>query len=232
MTTPDQTPNTTTARSRLWPVGAGGRPRVRVGAGPETLRVLTAAVDARIIPDTYVADGAPVVVESVSGAADPTAGDEDVALPLSASPLRPPLLASLLAEHADVVRNRVDEKGGTVDVEVSPAGPVLAAVLARRSWPGLPVLRRIISTPVLRPDGTLLQTPGYDPATGFYLARNTHLPPVPERPTPAQVAAAREFLLERFLREPGAARRTAPTIWRCWSPRSSGPSLAPCRRSG
>jgi hypothetical protein len=78
---------------------------------------------------------------------------------------------------------------------------VLAAVLARRSWPGLPVLRRIISTPVLRPDGTLLQTPGYDPATGFYLAANGHLDPIPDRPTPQQVDDAREFLLERFLRD-------------------------------
>jgi hypothetical protein len=78
---------------------------------------------------------------------------------------------------------------------------VLAAVLARQSWPGLPVLRRIISTPVLRPNGTLLQTPGYDPATGFYLAANGHLDPIPDRPTPQQVDAAREFLLERFLRD-------------------------------
>jgi hypothetical protein len=63
----------------------------------------------------------------------------------------------------------------------------------------LPVLRRIITTPVLRTDGTLLQTPGYDRATGMLLASNRHLDPVPEHPTPEQVAAAREFLLGRFL---------------------------------
>lgn len=206
-TAPEHTPDTGEAaatgrgRSRLWSIGASGRARLRVGAAPETIRVLTAALDSRIIPDTYVADGAPVVVEGVSGAADPTAGDEDVALPLTASVLKPPLLASLLAQHADVVRPRVDDKGGTVDAEVSPPGPVLAAVLARRSWPGLPVLRRIISTPVLRPDGTLLQTPGYDAATGYYLTDNTHLPQVPEQPGPEQVEAARAFLLERFLRD-------------------------------
>lgn len=188
-------------RSR-WPVGAGGRPRVRVGTAAETIRVLTDAVDARLIPDTYVTDGSPVVVESVSGAADPTAGDEDVALPIAASPLRPPLLASLLARHSDLRKPDTDKTGEPIEVEISPPGPVLAAVLARRSWPGLPVLRRIISTPVLRPDGTLLQQPGYDPATGFYLAdRGGHLPPVPERPTAGQVARAREFLLEKFLHD-------------------------------
>jgi hypothetical protein len=189
------------ARPTLRPVGDGGRPTLRVGGGPETIRVLTAALDDRIIPDTYVTDGAPVVVEAVSGAADPTAGDEDAPLPLAASPLRPPLLAALLARHVDVVRHRIDERGNTGDVEVSPPGPVLAAVLAGQSWPGLPVLRRIISTPVLRPDGTLLQTPGYDPATGYYLANKIALDPIPDRPTAEQVTAARAFLLESFLRD-------------------------------
>lgn len=188
-------------RSRLWPVGAGGRPRVRVGTAAETIRVLTDALDARLIPDTYVTDGTPVVVESVSGAADPTAGDENVALPISASPLRASLLASLLARHADVRKPDTDKTGEPIEVEISPPGPVLQAVLARRSWPGLPVLRRIISIPVLRPDGTLLQEPGYDPATGFYLAKKTPLPPVPEQPTPEQVTTAREFLLNCFLRD-------------------------------
>ncbi|MEV0057245.1 hypothetical protein AB0H34_42985 [Saccharopolyspora shandongensis] len=185
----------------LWPVGADGRPKVRVGTNPDAIRVLTHAVGNRLLPDTYVQDGLPVVVEAVSGAGDPTAGDDDVALPLSASALRPPLLASLLAEHAHVVQNKTDQEGNPTEVEVSPQGSVLGAVLSRRSWPELPVLRRIISTPVLRPDGTLLQQPGYDPATGFLLAGRAHLDPVPERPTAAQVEQAREFLLERFLRD-------------------------------
>ncbi|MEV0698603.1 hypothetical protein AB0I53_11900 [Saccharopolyspora sp. NPDC050389] len=185
----------------LWPVGADGRPKVRVGTNPDAIRVLTTAVGNRLLPDTYVQDGLPVVVEAVSGAGDPTAGDDDVALPLSAAALRPPLLASLLAEHAHVVQNKMDQEGNPTEVEVSPSGSVLGAVLSRRSWPELPVLRRIISTPVLRPDGTLLQQPGYDEATGFLLAGRAHLDPVPERPTAAQVEQAREFLLDRFLHD-------------------------------
>jgi hypothetical protein len=175
----------------LYPVDADGRPQIRVGADPETIRALTRALDARVIPETYVTDGAPVVIEAVSGAGDVTAGDEDVPLPLAVSVLRPALLAGLLAEHASVL----DDKG-----EVTPRRDVLAAVLARQSWPNLPPLRRIIATPVLRPDGTLLQTPGYDPATAFYLTTGgMHLDPVPEQPTPGQVDEACEFLLDRFL---------------------------------
>jgi len=172
-----------------------------VGAAPKTIRVLTDTLNSRLLPHTYVTDGAPVVIEVVSGAAGPTAGDEDVPLPLAASPLRPPLLAALLAEHVNVVRLRIDEQGGQTDEEVSPPASTLAAVLARQSWTGLPVLRRIISTPVLRPDGTLLQTPGYDAATGFFLASSRPIDPVPERPSAGEVAASREFLLERFLRD-------------------------------
>ncbi|GAA4890912.1 hypothetical protein [Saccharopolyspora cebuensis] len=185
----------------LWAVADDGRAKVRIGSGPETIRVLTAAIGNRLLPDTYVQDGAPVVVEAVSGAGDPTAGDDDVALPLSASPLRPPLLANLLAEHAYVFLTELDKHGDPTEIEKSPSAAAMAAVLSRRSWPELPVLRRIISTPVLRPDGTLLQTPGYDPATGYLLAGRTHLAPVPERPTPEQVQEARQFLLGTFLRD-------------------------------
>ncbi|ALG14473.1 hypothetical protein AOZ06_01590 [Kibdelosporangium phytohabitans] len=167
------------------------RPTIRVGADPETIRALTGALDTRVIPDTYVTDGAPVVIEAVSGSGDVTSGDEDVALPLTVSVLRPPLLASLLAEHTTVISDKGEE---------SPKREVLAAVLARQAWPGLPPLRRIISTPVLRPNGTLLQVPGYDPATGFYLTTTaTPLQPVPETPTTEQVNDAHRFLLDKFL---------------------------------
>ncbi|MDI5974779.1 hypothetical protein [Amycolatopsis magusensis] len=184
--------------SRLWSVGDGGRSRLKMRPGPDAIRTLTTALDAGIVPDTYVTNGELVVLEQISGAANPAAGDDDVALPLTASVLRPPRLAGLLAEHADIVKPKIDEKGNMSYAEYTPPATVLAPVLARKSW-ARPVLHRIISTPVLRPDGTLLQTPGYDPATGFYLAANSHLAPIPEQPTPDQVAAAREFLLDRFL---------------------------------
>jgi hypothetical protein len=182
--------------------GSGGeRQRVQISTGPATVRLLTAALDGRIIPDTFVTDGTPVVIEAVSGAPGPLAGDENAPLPLAITPLRPSLLGYLLAEHAYVVRLEQGKDGDWYDVETSPSQTVLAEVLARRSWPGLPPLRGMIGAPVLRPDGTLLQHPGYDEATGLFLASTVHLPPVPDRPTAGQVAAAKEFLLGKFLRD-------------------------------
>jgi hypothetical protein len=95
----------------------GGRWRVQVGTAPATIRILTAAIDARVIPDTYVTDGSPVVIEAVSGAAGPVAGDEDAPLPLSVTPLRPPLVAALLAEHAEVVRVHGNAPSTTKEAE-------------------------------------------------------------------------------------------------------------------
>jgi len=185
--------------------GAAGRPRVEAGSGPETIRVLRAALIDGLLPDTYVAGGALVHAEQVSGALESVAADEDAPLPIAASPLTSPTLAALLAEHAYVYRLRArrSEAGGTelVEEEITPAAGTLSAVLARKTWPGVPPLRGIIGAPVLRRDGTLLQTPGYDPATGLYLASRVSLPQVPERPTPEQVAEARSFLLDRFLRD-------------------------------
>ena len=185
---------------KLRSVAPDGRTRVKVGNDPETIRALTEALDQRLLADTYVHDGSAVVLESVSGSAEVAAGDDDVPLPLRPTVLRPPILARLLAQQADVHRPRQKAGGGQLyDEEVTPSNAVLAAVLARQSWPGLPVLHKVIGTPVLRPDGSLLQTPGYDPATGYYLAARPGLEPIPETPTSAQVSEARDFILGSFL---------------------------------
>ncbi|HEX6351713.1 hypothetical protein [Actinophytocola sp.] len=174
------------------------RPKVRITSDPDAIRTLTGLLDDRGIPDTYVRDGELIVVEPVSGTA-PAAGDEDAPLPLAASPLSPPRLAALLAKHVDVIEYRAAGKDGHAELPVTPNRTVLSAVLSDPHWPGLPTLRGLISAPVLRPDGTLLQDPGYDPATGYYLTTRTRMDRVPDRPTPGQVDDAVAFLLDQLL---------------------------------
>lgn len=181
------------------------RPRVETGSGPETIRVLHRAIRGGILPDSYVSGGNLVHMETVSGGQTNPATDEDAPLPVTASTITSALLAGLLAEHAYVYRNRTrtgpDGKPEMYEEEHTPGTTALNAVLAGKTWPDLPVLRGVIGAPVLRRDGTLLQQPGYDPATGLYLAARVALPPVPDKPTPEQVAKARTFLLDRFLRD-------------------------------
>lgn len=79
-----------------------------------------------------------------------------------------------------------------------PAKVTCSTLLGRKDW-DLPVLRGIVTSPVLRPDGRLLQTAGYDEDTGLYLVPRLPLEAVPDAPSDEQVAAAREMLLGEVL---------------------------------
>ncbi len=70
-------------------------------------------------------------------------------------------------------------------------------ILAREEWP-FPPVEAIIETPALRPDGSLLDRPGYDPQTQliYVPAPGLQVPPIPDRPTGAQVAAAIDLIDE------------------------------------
>ncbi|MER5703495.1 hypothetical protein ABT023_16340 [Micromonospora sp. NPDC002296] len=64
--------------------------------------------------------------------------------------------------------------------------------------PNLRTLRGVIHSPVFRPDGTILATPGYDPDTRLLYLPEPGLivPEVPEKPTAADLAAAVALLIE------------------------------------
>lgn len=181
------------------------KPPIEIGSGPQTIRALTEAINARELPETYVSNGRVVHVETVSGSAAVVAGDDDSPLPVTAAEVGSASLAGLLADHTFTYRTktRKDENGKqeTYEEETTPGAQSLTAALARNTWPGLHPLHGIVGAPVLRPDGTLLQEPGYDERTGFYLASKIPLDLVPSAPTAEQVSKARKFLLEEFLRD-------------------------------
>ena len=52
----------------------------------------------------------------------------------------------------------------------------------------------IITTPTLRPDGTLLADPGHDPETELYLLPGFQIPPIPESPTREQALKSLDLL--------------------------------------
>lgn len=75
----------------------------------------------------------------------------------------------------------------------------MRAVLSRASdYAPLDQIRRC---PFVREDGSICQEPGYDPASRAILVPGSGLEgiEVPENPTPEQVAAARELILETWL---------------------------------
>lgn len=197
---------------------AAGRPRIEIGTGPVTIRALTEAINKKMLPSLYVTDGQVVHLGEVSGSAAAEAGDDDSPLPVAATPVTAPLLARILAEDTFTykiqqmsvkVPDGADAKGKPkfrtetedYEEESTPPAQMLSAALAGASWPGLMPLRGIAGAPILRPDGTLLQDPGYDERTGLYLASKIPLDHVPDKPTGQQVRDARDFLLEKLLRD-------------------------------
>ncbi|NBA96298.1 hypothetical protein [Pseudomonas sp. R5(2019)] len=62
-------------------------------------------------------------------------------------------------------------------------------VLGQRGEWGLPVLRTVISAPIMRLDGSVLQDRGYDEATGLYLTQQPEVR-INTRPSKAEVVAA------------------------------------------
>jgi hypothetical protein len=70
-----------------------------------------------------------------------------------------------------------------------PIEPVIQGVAARALWPTVRELVGVIESPSMRPDGTVLETPGYDAATKYLFAPRAAFTPV--KAEPAQVDAAR-----------------------------------------
>jgi hypothetical protein len=88
-----------------------------------------------------------------------------------------------------------------------PPGWCVSAVHARASWKGIRHLEALVDYPVLKPDGTILDTPGYDEETGLYLVtRRSELPTVPDEPTRRDAQDALRLLLEVVCDFPFASR--------------------------
>ena len=103
-------------------------------------------------------------------------------------------LAELLSQVARWERyDARSEEWVTIDAPLK-----IATTMMQRSglW-RLPILSGIISAPTLRADGSLLQTPGYDKATGLILdTQGASYPPILDRPSQAEARAALKRLTE------------------------------------
>jgi putative DNA primase/helicase len=81
-------------------------------------------------------------------------------------------------------------------VDIDPPLQLVRMVLAReRRWT-IPRVGGVITTATLRPDGSLLATPGYDLRSELYLLPGVQLPPVPDNPTREQAEAALALLTD------------------------------------
>lgn len=81
-------------------------------------------------------------------------------------------------------------------VPANPPAWLIGQVYSRFVWPGIPTLTDFVDAPVLRADGTVVDKPGHDAATGVYYAPSFEALPVPEAPTLEECRAAADLLLD------------------------------------
>jgi len=97
-------------------------------------------------------------------------------------------------------------------VLTDPPRAVAATILSRDGEWQFPRLAGVITTPTLRPDGTILSMPGYDSGTQLLLLDPPKLPAMNAKPTKANALAALselDALLDEFPFVDGASRSVA-----------------------
>jgi putative DNA primase/helicase len=87
-----------------------------------------------------------------------------------------PRLRSLLSEVAWIVK-------GDSNARVLPPPWLLESILAEPEYSKIPEIVGVVETPVLRPDGSIVTRPGYDPATKLYYMPSCDFGEIPDAPT-------------------------------------------------
>jgi len=179
------------ASARWWRGQQAGRWRGR-GGGPgetderpiirvteEVHRDIERAIEAlEQDPDLYCRGGALVRVVRGDG------GEPSIA---------PHTVATLRARLTKFAHWMKENESGDV-VPCVPPDAVTVGVLEMKEWAGIRPLAGIVETPTLRPDLTVSQRPGYDPATRTLYLPTIDFPAVPEAPTQQESADALRFL--------------------------------------
>jgi hypothetical protein len=130
-------------------------------------------------PRTFVREGRLVRIRDVDGI-------------IRIEPLNESSLMGILARSADFVQK---VKRDTVSAD--PPMKVVKDILAMTSWPDIPPIIGLVESPVIRPDGSVLDKFGYDPATKLYYTDEQKLTlNVPESLTQEDAKKAAHWILD------------------------------------
>jgi hypothetical protein len=89
----------------------------------------------------------------------------------------------------------VPKGAGCVTVKALPPRWAVQGVHQRAVWPGVRELAGIVESPTLRPDGSVLDVPGYDDETHLIYRPSADYPPLPAAPTRDDARRAADELL-------------------------------------
>jgi hypothetical protein len=177
-------------RTRPQPPQGAVRPTIQLMDG-QLLRILGETEDALLASGLPVFSRAGILVEPVSENMSAADGRKTVVArlrPLSPESFLGPAAESAAFQKYDRKRNQW--------VDTDPPLRHMRVILAsERRW-RFPHVAGVITTPTLRPDGSLLIDSGHDPETELYLLPGLQLPPIPEHPTRDQALAALKLLID------------------------------------
>jgi Bifunctional DNA primase/polymerase, N-terminal len=172
------------------PSQSGILPTIHLADG-ELLRILTEIEDALLASGLPVFSRAGMLVEPV--AENMAASDNRKTTVARLRELSPESFLPPIAEAAMFQKWNVKRKA-LVSTD-PPLHHVRVLLASERRW-RFPHVNGIITTPTLRPDGSLLTDPGYDSETELYLLPGFQIPPIPEHPTKDQALAELKLLID------------------------------------
>jgi hypothetical protein len=111
------------------------------------------------------------------------------------APIPSPRVGELLTRRARFVKEKRTRDGEPYMVPDHPPDWCILGLLARGEYSTVRPIEGVVECPTLRPDGSVLETPGYDDATGLLYEPNGRFPKVPERPSRDDARAAADELL-------------------------------------
>lgn len=107
----------------------------------------------------------------------------------------PERLRFLLDQNYWLFQRRAQRGGGFIDTHVQCPPSIPSALTSSATLlPNLRVLRGVVHAPLLRADGSVLSTPGYDAESKLLYLPDVPTPEVPDHPTKAQIDYARDMI--------------------------------------
>lgn len=164
---------------RIWDKAAEQGPVIRVEAG-RLHKIATESEDALIAAELPIFQRGRTLVQPIS--MDVAASRGRVTRSACLGSLNPHSLVDAMCATAEYVRYDARSEDW---LRTDPPGQVARILLSREGRWRFPVISGVVTTPTLRPDGSLLLAPGYDAATRLYHIADPSLkmPPIADKPT-------------------------------------------------
>jgi putative DNA primase/helicase len=113
-----------------------------------------------------------------------------------------PMTEVTITEAMSTTATWLKQKANGQWIRTDPPSKVAKTLLERVGRWKFSRVASIITCPTLRPDGSLLSEPGYDPTTQLLLVAPPPMPSIPERPTKTEAEAALNLLNELLVEFP------------------------------